>query len=194
MPDIYIYMYIYVHIYIYTYVYMYIYMYSEHTCIFKINDAYWGKKSKDNIAFSKSTLTTSLKHFMQNCYFMFGNSLPRQKIGIPVGIDPAPSLANLFLYTYENKYVSELISNDKVKPCHFQETKHFIDDFGNLNYGGVFNNVSKDIYPPELEMKVEHSGTHATSLNLDVTVKNGVFIYKLFDKCDAFSFFIVHIL
>ena len=43
-------------------------------------------------------------------------------------------------------------------------------------------------------MKVEHSGTHATFLNLDITVKDGVFIYKLFDMRDAFPFFIVRIL
>ena len=37
----------------------------------------------------------------------------------------------------------------------------------------------------------EHSGTHATFLNLDIVVKDGVFIYKLFDKRDTFPFFIV---
>ena len=42
-------------------------------------------------------------------------------------------------------------------------------------------------------MRVEHSGTHATFLNLDITVKDGMFIYKLFDKRDAFPFFIVPI-
>ena len=67
----------------------------------------------------------------------------------------------------------------------------FIDHLGALNYGGVFNDVYKDIYPPELQLKVEHSGTHATLLNLDIMVKDGVIVYKLFDKRDAFSFFIV---
>ena len=42
-----------------------------------------------------------------------------------------------------------------------------------------------------MQLKVEHSGTNATFLNLDITVKDGVFIYKLFDKRDAFPFFIV---
>ena len=38
---------------------------------------------------------------------MVGNSLLRQKIGIPLGIEPAPFLANIFLYTYENEYMSD---------------------------------------------------------------------------------------
>ena len=99
-------------------------------CISQNNVAYWENKSTDNIAFSKSTLATSLKHPVKNCYFMVGNSLLKQKISIPMGIDPVPFWENLFLYTYENEYMSEPISNDKVKARHFHATKRFIDDLG----------------------------------------------------------------
>ena len=102
---------------------------------------------------------------------MVGNSLLRHKIGIPMEIDQTPFWANLFLHTYENGCMSELISNDKVKACHFHANKRFIDDLGTLNDGGVFNDVYKDIYPPEFQLKVEHSGTHGTFLHLDITVK-----------------------
>ena len=161
-----------------------------HICISKYNIAHSGEKSKDNIPFSKSALTASL-HLIQNSYFMVGNSLLRQKIGMPLRIDPASFWANLFLYTYENEYMSELILTDKGKACHFHATKRFIDDLGILHDGGVFNDVYKDIYPLELQLKVEHYGTHATFLNLYVTVRDGVFIYKLFDKGDVFPFFMV---
>lgn len=40
---------------------------------------------------------------MNNCYFKFGNKVLRQIISIPMGSDPAPFIANLFLYYYENK-------------------------------------------------------------------------------------------
>ena len=53
---------------------------------------------------------------------MVDNSLLRQKIYIPIRIDPTLFRANLFLYTYENEYMSELISNDKAKVRHFHET------------------------------------------------------------------------
>ena len=141
-----------------------------------------------NIAFSKSTLKTSLKHLIKNCNFMVGNSLLRQKLGIPMGTDPPPFWANLFLYTYENECMSEFISNNTVKAHHFHATKCFIDYFGTLNDRGVFKDAYNDIYPPELQLKVGHSGTHAIFLNLDITVKDGVFVDKLFDKRDAFPF------
>ena len=51
---------------------------------------------------------------------------------------------------------------------------------GTLDDGGVFSDVYKDIYHAELQFKVEHSGNQATLLNLDITVKNGVFVYKPF--------------
>ena len=88
---------------------------GTHICISKNNVECLGKKP-------------SLKHLIQNCYFMVGKSLFRQKIGIPM--DPAPFWANLSLYTYENDYMSELISNVKVKACHFHASKGFIDDLG----------------------------------------------------------------
>ena len=40
-------------------------------------------------------------------------------------------------------------------------------------------------------MKCEHQGTHATFLDLDIQIVDGVFVYKLFDKRDEFPFSIV---
>jgi len=40
-------------------------------------------------------------------------------------------------------------------------------------------------------VKCEHEGRHATFLELDITIEDGVFVYKLFDKRDEFPFSIV---
>ena len=87
--------------------------------------------------------------------------------------------------------MSELIPLDKVKARHFHSTYRFIDDLCTLNDGGEFGRVYKDIYPSELELKVEHSGSHAICLNLDLTIREGICVYKLFDKRDDFPFSIV---
>ena len=55
---------------------------------------------------------------------------------------------------------------------------------------GVSNDVYQDIYPPELQLKIGHPGTHATFLNLEITVKDGMVILKVFNKCDALPFII----
>ena len=115
----------------------------------------------------------------------------RQKIGIPMGIDPAPFWANLFLYTYEHNYIKELIKTDRVKAKHFHSTFRFIDDLCILNDGGMFGNVFKDIYPDELELKVEHEASSGSFLHLDIRVEEVQFVYKLYDKRDAFPFSII---
>ena len=45
--------------------------------------------------------------------------------------------------------------------------------------------------PPELELKCEHEGTHATFYDLEINISDDIFVYKLFDKRDDFPFFIV---
>ena len=42
-----------------------------------------------------------------------------------------------------------------------------------------------------LELKREHHGDHATSLDSDLLNKDGLCVYKLFDKRDTFPYFIV---
>ena len=161
------------------------------TTDFRGNARWSSKMSQKYASFSREKLKITVKHLIQNCFFTVGNITIQQVIGIPMGIDPAPFWANLFLYTYEEEYMSSLISTDKVKARHFHSCKRFIDDLCAINDGGEFGRVCKDIYPEELELKVEHSGTHATFLNLDISIEEGVFVYKLFDKRDAFPFYIV---
>jgi hypothetical protein len=87
--------------------------------------------------------------------------------------------------------MSDLIASDKVKARHFHSTRRFIDDLLALNDGGEFGRVHKDIYPSELVLKEEHSGSHGTFLSLEINMQEGLFVYKLFDKRDAFPFSIV---
>ena len=157
----------------------------------KWGKASWGKKSKNSTGYTRHSLKVAIKHLIQNCFFIVGNVVLRQAIGIPMGIDPAPFWANLFLYAYENNFMTDLISTDKVKARRFHSTKRFIDDLCALNDGGEFGRVHKHIYPDELILKVEHSGVHASFLNLDITIKDVIFVYKLYDKRDTFPFSIV---
>ena len=115
----------------------------------------------------------------------------KQDIGIPMGIDPAPFWANLFLYFFESKYVTSLVSQGSPRAFKYHGTGRFIDDLCAINDGHEFSKSFRNIYPKELELKIEHQGTHATFLDLDITIKDNIFIYKLFDKRDAFPFFIV---
>ena len=52
-----------------------------------------------------------------------------------------------------------------------------------------FFNYFKYIYPKELELKIEHQGTHATShVNFDISIEDIMFIYKLNEERNKFPF------
>ena len=149
------------------------------------------KYRKGKNYFSRNRLKAVVDHLITNTYFEVGNLLVRQSIGIPMGIDPAPFWANLYLYSYENKFIKRLIKNDKMRARKFLNAMRFIDDECNLNDAKEFSKSFKEIYPSHLQLKCEHEGIHATFLELDILVKDDIFIYKLFDKRDTFPFSIV---
>ena len=153
--------------------------------------AFWVGKTRSKQCFSKSSLKEAVKFLIESCYFTVGNLLVRQTIGIPMGIDPAPFWANLYLHWYEDRFMSELISRDKVKAITFNGNFRFIDDLLNINGGNGFLEVWREIYPDNLELKLEHLGNKATFLDLEIEVVDGKFKFKLYDKRDSFNFYIV---
>ena len=152
---------------------------------------FWSKRKKGKNSFTKQQIKILTRHLIKETYFKVGNLLFHQIIGIPMGIDPAPFWANLHLYSYECDFITSLISSDKARAMKYRFATRFIDDECNLNDGGEFGRSFHQIYPKELELKCEHSGTHATFLDLEITIVDGIFVFKLFDKRNEFPFFIV---
>ena len=67
--------------------------------LFKNRAAYWWKKAKGGLGFSKTSLKTALNRLKENCYFNVENVILKQATGFPMGIDPAPFWENPFLYS-----------------------------------------------------------------------------------------------
>ena len=129
---------------------------------------------------------------INNAYFRVGNSIFKQKIGIPIGSDPAPFFANLFLFHYESEWIRSISRVDFARARRLFNTFRFIDDLTALNDQDEFARSFKEIYPAELTCNKENTGnTSATSLDLAINIIGDEFDYKLFDKRDAFPFFIV---
>ena len=99
-----------------------------------------------------------------------------------MGIYPAPFWANLYLHRYECEFTLTQISSDITLACQFHGCAQFI------NMCCLINDMC---YPEELEQECEHNGNHATFLDLDITIEDGVFMYKLYDKRDEFPFHII---
>ena len=104
---------------------------------------------------------------------------------------PSPFWANLFLYHFESKYITKSVTTHSRVPYNFHSIGRFIDDLCVINNRNSFFENFKEINPKELDLKLEHHGSHASFPDLDIEVKDGIFVYKLFDKRNAFSFEIV---
>ena len=71
-------------------------------------------------------------------------------VGIPMGTNCAPPLADLFLYSYENEFLDKLIKEGKRKLARkFNLSYRYIDDLISFN-NKRFEEFISDIYPKEL--------------------------------------------
>ena len=115
-----------------------------------------------------------------------------QVIGIPMGSDPAPFFANLFLAHKEAGWVKAQRKLGTISVRKINNSFRFIDDLLSLNDGSTFEKHYKDIYPTELELKKENNSSSCASfLDLYIYIGNGEFHTRLFDKRDNFGLDIV---
>ena len=152
------------------------------------------KASKSGKLFSKKDVHSMIDYIVDNAIFCAGNKAFQQIIGIPMGTDPAPFMANIYLFYYEFKYMERLQSEDYATARRlYSHTRRFIDDLATLNNKGHLGSNWTDIYPPELILNKENeTETKASFLDLDISVQHNVYCTQIYDKRDAFKFDIVN--
>ena len=99
---------------------------------------------------------------MDNIYIRFGTKLYRQIVGIPMGTNCAPLVADLFLFCYERDFMTSLSDVKQAEIIEsFKSTSRYLDDL--LNIGNpYFEGMVNRIYPPELQLnKANTSDTEA---------------------------------
>ena len=160
-----------------------------------LGSANWIKDKKScSYTYDKTSIMQAVNYLISQCNFSIGNALLQQIIGIPMGGDPAPFWANLFLFFYESKWLLQMKKTNNILARKFTNTFRFIDDLNALNDGGEFEKHHQEIYPTELILKKENTSfKSATFLDLNINIIAGQFITKLYDKRDSFPFFIVRL-
>ena len=100
--------------------------------------------------YTASDICKMIEFLVDNIYVRFGGQLFRQMVGIPMGTNCAPLLADLFLYSYENEFLDKLIKEGKRKLARrFNLSYRYIDDLISFN-NKRFKEFISDIYPKEL--------------------------------------------
>ena len=135
-----------------------------------------------------------IEFLVDNIYVRYGGQLFRQMVGIPMGTNCAPLLADLFLYSYENEFLDKLIKAGKRKLARrFNLSYRYIDDLISFN-NKRFKEFISDIYPKELTVSETTESTSVASyLDLLFTRdRSNTITTKLYEKRDAFGFHIVN--
>ena len=90
----------------------------------------------------------ALSYLLDNIYIRFGTKLYRQIVGIPMGTNCAPLVADLFLYCYERDFMDSLNHDNQADVIEaFNSTSRYLDDLLNID-NPYFEGMVNQIYPP----------------------------------------------
>ena len=130
---------------------------------------------------------------MENIYVQFDGMVYQQIVGIPMGTNCAPLIADLFLYCYERDFISNLQKSKRFDLIDkFNDTSRYLDDIFIIDNPAFAKHIP-DIYPRELQLNKANTSDKETFF-LDLNIKdigNNIHI-SVYDKRDYFGFPIVN--
>ena len=141
----------------------------------------------------KTTLLGCLIFMIDNIFVECGGVIFQQVIGIHMGTNCAPLLADLLLYSYEAEFIQTVIGSGKRHLAKsFNFTYRYIDDVLSIN-NPKFGDYIDFIYPVELEIKdTTDADHHASYLDLLMKYDNFHRLQVKLYKRDDFNFNIVN--
>ena len=132
-------------------------------------------------------------YLVDNIYLQFtSDHVLRQSIGIPMGTNCAVFVANLFCFSYEFEFVSQLVTKGEHQLLRqFVYTKRFVDDllainnpsFGEFLYRTQTRRGLFGIYPDFLELVNEQDSNQKVSfLDTEIVNDGNCLFTRIFDK------------
>jgi hypothetical protein len=125
-----------------------------------------------------------LEFLIDNIFVSFGWTLFQQVVGIPMGTNYAPFLADLLLCSYQSEFLQKLVKDKRIHEARaFNVTYRYIDDVLSINKSR-FAECLPLIYPPELEVK-ETTDTASSASFLDLYLEfndSGQISTTIYDK------------
>ena len=145
-------------------------------------------------SFDKDQLKEAVKYIVDNSYITYHNVVYRQIIGIPMGTNCAPHLANIYLHQYEYIYLKSMVEKGELQIAKdLGNMYRYQDDCIAINDNDTFSKHYKKIYPAVMILNQTNvSRDKCTFLDLKIAIYRGKFIYNSYDKRNDFKFPIVN--
>ena len=148
------------------------------------------EEREGTVVITASELVELVEFLVDNLVIVYGDRVYRQVVGIPMGTDCAPFLANLYLFVLEYEWVTTLAATEegREKLSELELICRYIDDLFTVNGESVLAASLLELYPG-LVVKPEHREQNRTHfLDLMPVVNNGRIVLSTYDKRDAFPF------
>ena len=130
----------------------------------------------------------ALFYLLDNIFIRFGTKHYRQTIGIPMGTNCAPLVADLFLFSYERDFMKSLSRENQADIIEaFNSTSRYLGNLLNID-NIYFDQMVNRIYPTELQLnRANSSDTEAPFSDLNLCISNSTVSTKIYDKRDDFD-------
>jgi hypothetical protein len=149
--------------------------------------------------YTLATLNELIRYLVSNTYLANGSAgselLYRQVIGLPMGTNCAPSLANLYLHYYERLYITNVKRSQGLNAAqNFHMTFRLIDDVMAIDNPLWAAAVSKPfeaggMYPEALQLNdTTVSDSLAEFIGINVQTRGNKFHLSVYDKRKTFPF------
>ena len=104
----------------------------------------WAKKPREStFNLSVESLIDTIDFVLDNSYFSMGSNIFIQIVGVPIGMDPGPFIANLTLFYYEYKYLDRLYKFDYFSAKRLNNTLRLNDYITSIIQMVCFKNILK---------------------------------------------------
>ena len=134
--------------------------------------AFLCKKKYDSYkCWTCAELCEAFTFLMENINVQFETLIYQQIVGIPMGTNCAPLMADLFLFCYESDFMSNLHKSKHYDLIDmFNDTSRYLDDIFTIDNRESEVHIP-DIYPTELQVNKANTSDKETSF-LDLNIKS----------------------
>jgi hypothetical protein len=141
-------------------------------------------------------LRSDVAWLLENVYVVNGGEVWRQVIGMPMGTNGAPPLANLYLYAYESAFIDRLLVTQPEHARMFEQSFRLIDDVLSVDNAVVREYIGKSvedggIYPRALQLNetsVSPEEVHFLGMKICGSAGSNSLRIDVFDKRAEFAF------
>ena len=158
---------------------------KQYICV-GYSKVYYSDMKTSDACFTAVEIKELIDAVLGNTFILFAGFTFQQTLGVPMGGNASPQLADLTLSCYEFQFLTDKNNFGIAKKLKY--TCRYVDDNLSVNFP-EFLNICEKIYPSALPISdTSLTPTYCEYLDLAITANGGVLKLDLYNKTNAFSF------